>query len=61
MFEYLSTSYDKELIANTILQDVMGVEGRSFPTFLKKIIPETYDFAQKEVSKANKRQQLRKE
>ena len=61
LFEYLSATYDKELIANTILQDVMGVEGRSFPTFLKKIIPETYDFAQKEVSKANKRQQLRKE
>ncbi|MBP9491520.1 MAG: DUF4080 domain-containing protein, partial [Aliarcobacter sp.] len=61
LYEYLSATYDKELIANTILQDVMGVEGRSFPTFLKKIIPETYDFAQKEVSKANKRQQLRKE
>ena len=61
LYEYLSNSYDKELIANAILQDVMSVEGRSFPTFLKKIIPDTYDFAQKEVSKANKRQQLRKE
>ena len=61
LYEYLSNSYDKELIANAILQDVMSVEGRSFPAFLKKIIPETYDFAQKEVSKANKRQQLRKE
>ena len=61
LFEYLSVSYDKEVIANTILQDVMSVEGRSFPAFLKKIIPDTYDFAQKEVSKANKRQQLRKE
>jgi hypothetical protein len=61
LYEYLSASYDKELIANAILQDVMSVEGRSFPAFLKKIIPDTYDFAQKEVSKANKRQQLRKE
>ena len=61
LFEYLSATYDKELIANAILQDVMSVEGRSFPAFLRKIIPETYEFTQKEVSKANKRQQLRKE
>jgi hypothetical protein len=61
LFEYLSISHDKELIANTILQDVMGVGGRKIPPFLKKIIPADYDFAQKEVSKANKRQQLRKE
>jgi hypothetical protein len=39
----------------------MGVGGRKIPPFLKKIIPLNYDFAQKEVSKANKRQQLRSE
>ncbi len=39
----------------------MKVGGRKIPPFLKKIIPENYDFAQKDVSKANKRQELRKE
>jgi hypothetical protein len=61
LFEYLTKSYDEELVANTILQDVMGVGGRKIPPFLKKIIPATYDVSQKEVSKANKRQQLRNE
>jgi hypothetical protein len=59
LFEYLSKSYDKDEIATTVLQDVMSVSGRKIPPFLKKIIPEKYDFAQKEVSKANKRQHLR--
>ena len=59
LFEYMSKNHDEELIANTILQDVMGVGGRKIPPFLKKIIPLNYDFAQKDVSKANKRQQLR--
>ena len=61
LFEYMSAKHDKELIANTILQDVMAVGGRKIPPFLKKIIPQNYDFAQKDVSKANKRQQLRTE
>jgi len=37
----------------------MSVEGRKVPAFLKPLIPKEYDIAQKEVSKANKRQQLR--
>ena len=61
LFEYMSAKHEKELIANTILQDVMAVGGRKIPPFLKKIIPQNYDFAQKDVSKANKRQQLRTE
>ena len=61
LFEYMSVKHDEELVANMILQDVMGVGGRKIPPFLKKIIPLNYDFAQKEVSKANKRQQLRSE
>ena len=61
LFEYMSKNHDKEKIANTILEDVMKVGGRKIPPFLKNIIPETYDFSQKEVSKANKRQQLRSE
>uniref|UniRef100_UPI0040472C72 DUF4080 domain-containing protein n=1 Tax=Aliarcobacter sp. TaxID=2321116 RepID=UPI0040472C72 len=61
LYEYLIKSYDEDLVANTLLQDVMAVGGRKIPPFLKKIIPANYDFAQKEVSKANKRQQLRKE
>ncbi|MDY3201160.1 MAG: DUF4080 domain-containing protein [Arcobacter sp.] len=61
LFEYMSVKFDKEKIANIILEDVMKVGGRKIPPFLKKIIPENYDFAQKEVSKANKRQVLRQE
>ncbi|AXX95438.1 B12-binding domain-containing radical SAM protein [Arcobacter ellisii] len=61
LFEYMSAKFDKEKIANIILEDVMKVGGRKIPPFLKKIIPENYDFAQKDVSKANKRQELRKE
>ncbi len=60
LFEYMSAKFDKEKIANIILEDVMKVGGRKIPPFLKKIIPENYDFAQKDVSKANKRQELRK-
>ena len=61
LFEYMSKSYDEDLVAKMILQDVMAVEGRKVPPFLKKLIPTNYDFAQKEVSKANKRQHLRGE
>jgi hypothetical protein len=59
LFEYMSTTHDKELLANTILEDVMKVGGRKIPPFLKKIIPQHYDVAQRDVSKANKKQQLR--
>ena len=61
LFEFMSAKYEKELIANTILEDIMKVGGRNIPPFLKKIIPQNYDFTQKDVSKANKRQQLRSE
>lgn len=61
LFEYMSTKYEKELLANTILEDVMKVGGRKIPPFLKKIIPSNYDFTQKEVSKANKRQLVRQD
>jgi hypothetical protein len=61
LFEYMLPKHNEELLANTILQDVMKVGGRKVPPFLKKIIPQNYDFAQKEVSKANKRQIVRQE
>lgn len=61
LYEYMSKKHDKEQVANMILQDVMGVGGRKIPPFLKKLVPQNYDFAQKDVSKANKRQQLRSE
>ncbi len=61
LYEYMSKKHDKEQVANMILQDVMGVGGRKIPPFLKKLVPDNYDFAQKDVSKANKRQQLRSE
>lgn len=59
LYEYLSKSYDSDMVAMTILEDVMGVGGRKIPPFLKALIPHGYDVSQKEVSKANKRQQLR--
>ncbi|MDY0364690.1 MAG: DUF4080 domain-containing protein [Arcobacteraceae bacterium] len=59
LYEYLIKKYDKDMIALTILEDIMSVEGRKVPAFLKPLIPKEYDIAQKEVSKANKRQQLR--
>ena len=59
LFEYMSKYHEKELIAHTILEDVMEVSGRKIPPFLKKIVPQHYDVAQKDVSKANKRQQVR--
>jgi radical SAM superfamily enzyme YgiQ (UPF0313 family) len=59
LFEYLCKNYEKDFVAHLILDDIMSVKGRKVPPFLKKIIPHNYDIAQKEVSKANKRQQLR--
>lgn len=59
LYEYLSQSYDANTVATTILEDVMGVGGRKIPPFLKSLIPHGYDVSQKEISKANKRQQLR--
>ena len=60
LFEYMSLRWEKKLIANTILEDVMKVGGRNIPPFLKKILPQDLDIAQKDISKANKRQELRK-
>ncbi|MDY0327346.1 MAG: DUF4080 domain-containing protein [Arcobacteraceae bacterium] len=59
LYEYLTKKNDKDLVANTILEDVMSIGGRKIPPFLKSLIPKNYDFAQKELSKANKRQQVR--
>ena len=61
LFEFMSKTWDKDVIANCILEDVMKVGGRNVPPFLKKLIPQDHNVLQKEVSKANKRQQLRKE
>ncbi|MBP7769724.1 MAG: DUF4080 domain-containing protein [Aliarcobacter sp.] len=61
LFEYMTITWPKDIIANTILEDVMKVGGRNVPVFLKKHLPADFDIIQKDVSKANKRQQLRKE
>ena len=61
LYEFMSKTWDKDVIANCILEDVMKVGGRNVPPFLKKLIPQDHNVLQKEVSKANKRQQLRKE
>ena len=61
LYEFMSKNWDKEVIANCILEDVMKVGGRNVPPFLKKLIPQDHTVLQKDVSKANKRQHLRKE
>ena len=61
LFEYLSKMYDENRIVKAILDDVMVVEGRKIPPFLKKFKKYEKEFIQIELTKANKRQILRKE
>lgn len=56
MFEYLSRDYEEEILVKTILDDVMMIEGRKIPPFLKKYKKYEKDFIQIEQSRANKRQ-----
>jgi hypothetical protein len=46
-------------LVKTILDDVMMIEGRKIPPFLKKYKKYEKDFIQIEQSRANKRQILR--
>ena len=59
LFEYLSRDYEEEILVKTILDDVMMIEGRKIPPFLKKYKKYEKDFIQIEQSRANKRQILR--
>jgi len=61
LFEYLGQMYDEELIVKTILDDVMTVEGRKIPPFLKRYKKYEKEFIQIELNKANRRQILRKD
>lgn len=61
LFEYLVQKHEESLIVDTILEDVMAVDGRKIPPFLKKYKVYEKKFMQIELSRANKRQQLRKE
>ena len=56
LFEYLSRDYEEEILVKTILDDVMMIEGRKIPPFLKKYKKYEKDFIQIEQSRANKRQ-----
>ena len=56
LFEYLSRDYEEEILVKTILDDVMMIEGRKIPPFLKKYKKYEKDFIQIEQTKANKRQ-----
>ena len=49
----------KRILVKTILDDVMMIEGRKIPPFLKKYEKYEKDFIQIEQTKANKRQILR--
>jgi len=61
LFEYLLQDYEEEFLIFAILDDVMAVEGRKIPPFLKRYKKYERDFIQVESNKANKRQILRKE
>ena len=56
LFEYLSHNYSEDVLVKTILDDVMMIEGRKIPPFLKKYKKYEKDFIQIEQSRANKRQ-----
>lgn len=49
-------AYEEEILVKTILDDVMMIEGRKIPPFLKKYKKYEKDFIQIEQTKANKRQ-----
>ncbi len=62
VFDYLTDkkSFDKEMIAKTILDDIIKVDGRKIPGFLRthlSVIPDLRE--RKELTKHNKRQVLR--
>lgn len=61
LFEYLSKDYSEDILVKTILEDVMLIEGRKIPPFLKKFKKYEKEFIQIEQNRANKRQILRKE
>ncbi len=52
LFEYLSRDYEEEILVKTILDDVMMIEGRKIPPFLKKYKKYEKDFIQIEQSKS---------
>ncbi len=52
LFEYLSRDYEEEILVKTILDDVMMIEGKKIPPFLKKYKKYEKDFIQIEQSRS---------
>lgn len=61
VFNYLTEykSYDKELIADSILSDIMRINGRKIPQFLRDHLSHIPDLRKGNLTKHNKRQVLR--
>jgi hypothetical protein len=61
IFEYLTEykEYDKKEIAESILKDIIKVQGRKIPGFLRLYIEKIPDLRQSGLTKHNKRQILR--
>ncbi len=61
IFEYLTTrrGYDKRKVADTIIEDIMRVKGRSIPGFLRQYATKIPDLRPQKLSRHNKRQVLR--
>ena len=61
IFNYLTEykSFDKEMIADSILSDIMRVNGRKIPEFLRQHLSHIPDLRKGNLTKHNKRQVLR--
>ena len=61
VFDYLTTklNYDKTLIADSIVADMIKVRGRKIPGFLREHASHIPDLRDKKISKYNKRQMMR--
>jgi radical SAM superfamily enzyme YgiQ (UPF0313 family) len=61
VFNYLTKykKYDKTLVADTILEDIIKVEGRKVPGFLREFATHIPNLKKLYLNKANKRQILR--
>jgi radical SAM superfamily enzyme YgiQ (UPF0313 family) len=61
IFNYLTEykKYDKEQISNSILNDIIRVDGRKIPAFLREHLSHIPDLRKKNITQHNKRQILR--
>ena len=63
LFRYLveELDFDKQEVADSILNDILRINGRSIPKFLKDNATHIPDMRKKDLTKHNKRQVLRED